>query len=386
MKKTLIKILFISLLFSTAIPSTMQVSLDWAAWGNGARKAVSFLTENRIKVELGVAVGTALAWKMFNEYRKRKLEEEKKTKKEVLNSDLLQAAENNNIAEVNRTLLDGADIDQQDWLGCTAVMLAAHNGNPEVVKLLLANRAEINKQNNAGCTALIEAAKNGRLEVVELLLATNKVYINQQDKLGMTALMRATANRHLEIVELLLATEKSDINQQNRWSGETALMRATANGYSEIVKLLLATEKADINQQNKRDETALIIAANCGHPKIVKLLLANGADVNQKHGETALAIAAEREKHSIDLIGKQKFRDIIGQLLAADADQQIKCKITGISKQVDLKEYLQYMRETTPRILNKELSDEELPYKEKLKGLDKKNIPELIAEFAYSIL
>ena len=88
MKKTLTKILFISLLFSAAVPSKVQANFDWAAWGSGtiksalrsgAREAISFLTENKIAV-LGVAVGTALAWKMFNEYRRRKLEEEARQK------------------------------------------------------------------------------------------------------------------------------------------------------------------------------------------------------------------------------------------------------------------------------------------------------------------
>ncbi len=51
--------------------------------------------------------------------------------------------------------------------------------------------------------------------------------------------------------------------------------------------------------------------------------------------KTALMKAARMEKESTGS-KKQKYRDIIGQFLAADTNQQVKCKITGRLEQIDL--------------------------------------------------
>ena len=116
----------------------------------------------------------------------------------------------------------------------------------------------------------------------------------------------------------------------------------------------------NIDEQDKAGCTALWYAAFFGRSEIVELLLAGGAEVNKKNkhsGSTALGGVAWREKFT-KIEEQKKYRNIIGRLLVAGADQWIKCEITGKLKQVDLSKYLQDMQKKTPEILMKELSSQ----------------------------
>ncbi|MEW6735638.1 MAG: ankyrin repeat domain-containing protein [Acidobacteriota bacterium] len=63
----------------------------------------------------------------------------------------------------------GADVNLKDVNGLTALMYAAINGNAYTVNLLLEEEAEINATNNAGYTALAYAIENGNKEAEKLL-------------------------------------------------------------------------------------------------------------------------------------------------------------------------------------------------------------------------
>merc|ERR1712062_340302 len=83
---------------------------------------------------------------------------------------LIEAAANGHKDIVQILLDNGANIDYQDNLGRTALMLAAGNGHKDIVQILLDNGANINQQNNYGETALTRAALNGKKDVVQFLL------------------------------------------------------------------------------------------------------------------------------------------------------------------------------------------------------------------------
>ena len=87
-------------------------------------------------------------------------------------------------------------------------MLAASWGHPETVGALLAKGANVNEQDQEGRTALMLAAfndradDNNRVAVVELLLG-RQADVNLQDNKGKTALMVAQEKDRPEIVQLL---------------------------------------------------------------------------------------------------------------------------------------------------------------------------------------
>ena len=63
----------------------------------------------------------------------------------------------------------GADINEKDFNGMTALMHASILGNENLVQLLLNKNADINIEDNNGMTALMYASKNNHITIINLL-------------------------------------------------------------------------------------------------------------------------------------------------------------------------------------------------------------------------
>ena len=63
----------------------------------------------------------------------------------------------------------GADINEKDFNGMTALMHASILGNENLVQLLLNKNADINIEDNNGMTALRYATKNNHITIINLL-------------------------------------------------------------------------------------------------------------------------------------------------------------------------------------------------------------------------
>ena len=177
-----------------------------------------------------------------------------------------------NDERVKLLLQEGANINQKDKRGNTALHYAAKHGFAEMVTLLLDNKANINQPNNNGWTPLWVAAETGKIEVVKLLL-DNGANANPVDTEGNTPLHYAAYNGHTETCKLLLENG-AGVNQANEYE-ETPLHQAAERGKIEVAKLLLDNE-ANIHAEDKYGYTPLYKAARKGHTEIVKLLLDNG--------------------------------------------------------------------------------------------------------------
>jgi ankyrin repeat protein len=91
-----------------------------------------------------------------------------------LGYDLIQAAKGSDVAEVERLLEAGADVDRQGiYYGRTALMWAARNayGLTEIVELLINAGTDLNVQNDNGDTALIRATDKNYTEIIQMLKA-----------------------------------------------------------------------------------------------------------------------------------------------------------------------------------------------------------------------
>ncbi len=65
-----------------------------------------------------------------------------------------------------KLLLDcGAQVNSQDNVGWSSLMLTSSNGDSEVVKLLLDSGAQVDLQNNVGRSYLRVASSNGDSDV-----------------------------------------------------------------------------------------------------------------------------------------------------------------------------------------------------------------------------
>ena len=96
-----------------------------------------------------------------------------------VNEDLIAAAFNGDLPEVQRLLAKGAEVNAKtnegpneliSANGSTALMLASWRGHLEVVRVLLAKRADVNAKRNDGTTALMLASYRGHRKVSALLI------------------------------------------------------------------------------------------------------------------------------------------------------------------------------------------------------------------------
>ena len=194
----------------------------------------------------------------------------------VENTALTYAVDNGHLEVVKlilRVCIDtNTDINGQNEMGDTDLMIAADKGYAEIIRELLAAGADVNEVNFEGSSALILAADNGHLNAVRELLAAHPD-INRPNDFGYTAVMQAAAAGYIDILRELIAAG-ADINTHDRGDGLTPLMHAAGGGRLDVVRELLAAY-ADINAHDNTGNTALTLALNEGHEAIVRELQAH---------------------------------------------------------------------------------------------------------------
>ncbi|MBE6463512.1 MAG: ankyrin repeat domain-containing protein [Alphaproteobacteria bacterium] len=205
----------------------------------------------RLGVDVNAMYGAKSALKLANEVNNQKVIEflENNGAKDIFDEeiaqklgwDLIEVCENGEKKDVEELIDKGADVNQKDEDGNTALMRASYWGYKEVVELLIQNGADVHSKSNNGNTALMRASYWGYKEVVELLIR-NGADVNQKDEDGNTALMRASCGGRKEVVELLIQ-KGADVNAKSV-TGDTALIIAK----DEKIK------KAIIDAVKKRNE------------------------------------------------------------------------------------------------------------------------------------
>jgi ankyrin repeat protein len=153
----------------------------------------------------------------------------------------------------------------------------AARGDLEAVKELLRNGADVNNPQGDGMTALHWAAERGDAPLAEVLIYSG-ANVNAGTRIGRyTPLHLAARGAHAEIVDALLRA-KADPNAATTNSGVTPLHLASAGGNADIVAALLKAG-ADANTKEKSwGQTPLIFAAAEGRVEAIETLLAHGAD------------------------------------------------------------------------------------------------------------
>lgn len=97
--------------------------------------------------------------------------------------------------QVGKMISKGADVNQADQFGYTALMWAASHGNSEIAKLLVSGKADVNAQRRSGSTALMRAASKGNADITKLLV-DNKADTKLTNGRGQTAADLAKAGKH----------------------------------------------------------------------------------------------------------------------------------------------------------------------------------------------
>lgn len=190
-------------------------------------------------------------------------------------------------------IASGANVNQADNDGLTALMIAAHCANVDMTRFLLNARADVSMRNNHGWTALMKASDGyDNSDVIHLLLNAH-ADISTTNRIGRTALMMASNRLGTNVISVLL-NARADVSTRDIY-GRTALMIASDMGNVNAVRLLL-NARADISTKDNDGKTALMLACSFPSGNVVRVLLSVGADVSMKDnkGRTALDIARER--------------------------------------------------------------------------------------------
>ena len=175
---------------------------------------------------------------------------------------------------------DKININTQDSLGQTPLIIACKLGREEVVQFLLGcPNLDVNIADDVyRNTALLTACSFGYEAIVTMLLGHKQIQVNMGD-LGMdTPLMIACTMPHLGVVKLLLNNDELNINDQNI-GGYTALMSILTekdNADTAIIRSLLDHKDIDINftlPQEYGYKNALTMACDIGQTEVISMLL-----------------------------------------------------------------------------------------------------------------
>jgi len=217
-------------------------------------------------------------------------------------NSLADAAYDGDLAKVQELIANGADANETQADGTSALIWATYNSFPEMAEALIAAGADVNASNNFGVTPLLQASRTGDAAMIRLLLDKgadlNKTYTE-----GETPLMLAARAGSVESVTLLLERGADPNAVESSWN-QTALMWAAAEGHLGVVDALL-NGGADPNMQARVSEltkrstrsdfytggfTALMWAGRDGNEAVVRRLVEGGADINMTNGDGATAM------------------------------------------------------------------------------------------------
>ncbi len=210
-------------------------------------------------------------------------------------------------------ITNGADANQKNRDGGTALHGAAFLGHANVARLLIENGADVNAENYEGDTPLNaayvdwdttkgiagflridvdeETVESGRTRVIELFNQYDAKLSDGNENSRGDELCEAAAAGDIETVKAQLI-EGADPNARDRELGATPLSWATLFNQVEVGKFLIQ-KGADPNARNRDGGTPLHGAAFLGHAGIATLLIQKGADVNARNdkGESPLDVS-----------------------------------------------------------------------------------------------
>jgi uncharacterized protein len=190
---------------------------------------------------------------------------------------LVAAATAGDADEVRRLLGAGADPDDADAEGRTAITHAAYGGHAQVVRLLAEGGADLDRQDATRANPLLSTGETGYVDVLEEVLRADPD-LTRTNRFGGTALIPAADRGHVEIVRRLLETD-IDVDHVNDL-GWTALLEAVILGdggpaHTKIVRLLV-NAGADTTIADREGVTPLEHARAAGYDEMVSVLAAAG--------------------------------------------------------------------------------------------------------------
>ena len=152
--------------------------------------------------------------------------------------DIWEAAKFGDGQRVSERLSTGANVDQPDKTGATALHWAALGGHDHIIRQLLDAKADVNAaEAGSGMTPLHGVARWNRITTAKLLLA-NGAKVDVRDRFGRTPLFDAMVKDRFEMIDLLLGSG-ADLSTRNN-EGQTPLDWAISHRKPKLIEHLRA--------------------------------------------------------------------------------------------------------------------------------------------------
>lgn len=190
------------------------------------------------------------------------------------------------------------DVDATNKYDFTPLMEATRNELISMMNVLVENGANINFQNNMGKTALMLAASMGKLPPVQELRRLGAFY-EVRDGNGSTALHWACLSKNPQLVDWMLH-DGADVSVTNDLGRTPLMMLASVEDRYDIANVLLR-HGAKMNVEDNQGQTALMLAVYNGFTAIIDLFLQKNVDINVKTstGKTIKEVALASHKKSV---------------------------------------------------------------------------------------
>ncbi|HEY9852097.1 MAG TPA: ankyrin repeat domain-containing protein [Leptolyngbyaceae cyanobacterium] len=241
-------------------------------------------------------------------------------------SPLIRAILQDDLAQVERLLETGAELNPDGWQKEVPLVAAVYRGNPAIIQTLIAAGANLNQLDmSIDARPIGMAIQQNRPDLVRLLLDAGAS--PEGGALGETGLAIAITKNNLPILQMLL--EGGANPNAGMEDGYRAIMLAALHGHLEMVQLLVAYG-ADVSAWSQ-GETAIMSAARNAHQAVYDYLYplvdAEPRRYADKHGQKEIAKGIKRKARQANKLA-EKLGDAalfgkltqVQQLLAEGAD------------------------------------------------------------------
>jgi ankyrin repeat protein len=222
--------------------------------------------------------------------------------KGALDYNLMIAASKGYVEEINRLVLQGADIFSETDKGITPLIFAVSNDQTKVAKMLIDYGSDVNKATYLQVTPLILAVKNQNAELAEALIRAG-ADINFADRYNVTPLHYASVYGYFQIADMLLYYDAD--KEKKTIDGSTPLLASVWAGNADIADILIQNG-AKTETKDNEGFTPFLMAAMNGDTLTMKLLYKKGADIyatnTSKNNALSLSIIADQKDAALFLL------------------------------------------------------------------------------------